>query len=185
MELIKGRPENCEGRLAREVRVYDFLDSLGIEYFRTDHEEANTMEVCNEIDKVLGTLICKNLFLCNRQKTDFYLLMMPGDKPFKTKDITKQLGCSRLSFADSEAMLEYLDIKPGAVSIMGLINDKDNKVRLVMDRAVVEDSTIGCHPCVSTSSLKIRTDDILNVYLPAVHHEPTFVELPDYQENDQ
>ena len=185
MELIKGRPENCEGRLAREVRVYDFLDSLGIEYFRTDHEEANTMEVCNAIDKVLGTLICKNLFLCNRQKTDFYLLMMPGDKPFKTKDITKQLGCSRLSFADSEAMLEYLDIKPGAVSIMGLMNDKDNKVRLVMDRAVVEEDTIGCHPCVSTSSLKIRTDDILNVYLPAVHHEPTFVELPDYQENDQ
>ena len=185
MELIKGRPEDCEGRLAREVRVYDFLDSLGIEYFRTDHDEANTMEVCNEIDKVLGTLICKNLFLCNRQKTDFYLLMMPGDKPFKTKDITKQLGCSRLSFADSEAMLEYLDIKPGAVSIMGLINDKDNKVRLVMDRAVVEEDTIGCHPCVSTSSLKIKTDDILNVYLPAVHHEPTFVELPDYQENDQ
>lgn len=185
MELIKGRPENCEGRLAREVRVYDFLDSLGIEYFRTDHDEANTMEVCNEIDKVLGTLICKNLFLCNRQKTDFYLLMMPGDKPFKTKDITKQLGCSRLSFADSEAMLEYLDIKPGAVSIMGLINDKDNKVRLVMDRSVVEEDTIGCHPCVSTSSLKIKTDDILNVYLPAVHHEPTFVELPDYQENDQ
>lgn len=185
MELIKGRPDNCDGRLDREVRVYDFLDSLGIEYFRTDHEEANTMEVCNEIDKVLGTLICKNLFLCNRQKTDFYLLMMPGDKPFKTKDITKQLGCSRLSFADSEAMLEYLDIKPGAVSIMGLINDKDNKVRLVMDRAVVEEDTIGCHPCVSTSSLKIKTDDILNVYLPAVHHEPTFVELPDYQENDQ
>lgn len=185
MELIKGRPDNCEGRLDREVRVYDFLDNLGIEYFRTDHEEANTMEVCNEIDKVLGTLICKNLFLCNRQKTDFYLLMMPGDKPFKTKDITKQLGCSRLSFADSEAMLEYLDIKPGAVSIMGLINDKDNKVRLVIDRAVVEEDTIGCHPCVSTSSLKIKTDDILNVYLPAVHHEPTFVELPDYQENDQ
>ena len=185
MELIKGRPENCEGKLAREVRVYDFLDSLGIEYFRTDHEEANTMEVCNEIDKVLGTLICKNLFLCNRQKTDFYLLMMPGDKPFKTKDITKQLGCSRLSFADSEAMLEYLDIKPGAVSIMGLMNDKDNKVRLVMDRSVVEEDTIGCHPCVSTSSLKIKTDDILNVYLPAVYHEPTFVELPDYQENDQ
>lgn len=185
MELIKGRPDNCEGRLDREVRVYDFLDSLGIEYFRTDHEEANTMEVCNEIDKVLGTLICKNLFLCNRQKTDFYLLMMPGDKPFKTKDITKQLGCSRLSFADSEAMLEYLDIKPGAVSIMGIMNDKDNKVRLVIDRAVVEEDTIGCHPCVSTSSLKIKTDDILNVYLPAVHHEPTFVELPDYQENDQ
>ena len=185
MELIKGRPADETGRLEKEIRVYDLLDKLGMEYYRTDHEPATTMEVCNDIDKILDTLICKNLFLCNRQKTNFYMLMMPGDKPFKTKDITKQLDCSRLSFADSEAMLEYLDIKPGAVSIMGLMNDKDNKVRLVMDRAVVEDSTIGCHPCVSTSSLKIRTDDILNVYLPAVHHEPTFVELPDYQENDQ
>ena len=123
MELVKGRPTDCSGRLEREVRVYDLLDKLGIEYERTDHEEANTMEKCNEIDKILDTIICKNLFLCNRQQTEFYLLMMPGDKPFKTKYITKQLGCSRLSFAPSEKMLEYLDIKPGAVSIMGLMND--------------------------------------------------------------
>lgn len=178
MELVKGRPTDCSGRLDREVRVYDLLDKLGIEYERTDHEEANTMEKCNEIDKILDTIICKNLFLCNRQQTEFYLLMMPGDKPFKTKYITKQLGCSRLSFAPSEKMLEYLDIKPGAVSIMGLMNDKDNKIQLVIDKPVVESETLGCHPCVCTSSLKFKTKDILEKFLPAVHHEPIIVDLP-------
>ena len=178
MELVKGRPTDCSGRLEREVRVYDLLDKLGIEYERTDHEEANTMEKCNEIDKILDTIICKNLFLCNRQQTEFYLLMMPGDKPFKTKYITKQLGCSRLSFAPSEKMLEYLDIKPGAVSIMGLMNDKYNKIQLVIDKPVVESETLGCHPCVCTSSLKFKTKDIIEKFLPAVHHEPIIVDLP-------
>lgn len=178
MELVKGRPTDCSGRLDREVRVYDLLDKLGIEYERTDHEEANTMEKCNEIDKILDTIICKNLFLCNRQQTEFYLLMMPGDKPFKTKYITKQLGCSRLSFAPSEKMLEYLDIKPGAVSIMGLMNDKDNKIQLVIDKPVVESETLGCHPCVCTLSLKFKTKDIVEKFLPAVHHEPIIVDLP-------
>lgn len=178
MELVKGRPTDCSGRLDREVRVYDLLDELGIEYERTDHEEANTMEKCNEIDKILDTIICKNLFLCNRQQTEFYLLMMPGDKPFKTKYITKQLGCSRLSFAPSEKMLKYLDIKPGAVSIMGLMNDKDNKIQLVIDKPVVESETLGCHPCVCTSSLKFKTKDIIEKFLPAVHHEPIIVDLP-------
>ena len=182
MELVKGRPTDCSGRLEREVRVYDLLDKLGIEYERTDHEEANTMEKCNEIDKILDTIICKNLFLCNRQQTEFYLLMMPGDKPFKTKYITKQLGCSRLSFAPSEKMLEYLDIKPGAVSIMGLMNDKDNKIQLVIDKPVVESETLGCHPCVCTSSLKFKTKDIIEKFLPAVHHEPIIVDLPWYEE---
>lgn len=178
MELVKGRPTDCSGRLEREVRVYDLLDKLDIEYERTDHEEANTMEKCNEIDKILDTIICKNLFLCNRQQTEFYLLMMPGDKPFKTKYITKQLGCSRLSFAPSEKMLEYLDIKPGAVSIMGLMNDKDNKIQLVIDKPVVESETLGCHPCVCTTSLKFKTKDIIEKFLPAVHHEPIIVDLP-------
>ena len=106
MELYNGRPENADGRLEREVRTYDFLDSLGIEYQRTDHERADNMEACNEIDAVLGVIICKNLFLCNRQKTNFYLLMMPGDKKFKTKELSKQINSARLSFADADDMLK-------------------------------------------------------------------------------
>ncbi len=170
MELFKGRPENTDNREEREIRVYDLLDSLGIEYMRTDHEPADTMEACNKIDAVLDVVICKNLFLCNRQKTNFYLLMMPGDKPFKTKELSSQINSARLSFATEEAMLEYLDIKPGAVSIMGLMNDKENKVRLLVDEDVLKGEYIGCHPCVNTSSLKIKTEDVFTKYLNAVNH---------------
>lgn len=177
MKLFKGRPENTENREAREVRVYDFLDELGIEYIRTDHEPADTMEACNRIDAVLDVVICKNLFLCNRQKTVFYLLMMPGDKPFKTKELSSQINSARLSFASPEAMLEYLDIKPGAVSIMGLMNDKENNVKLLVDEDVLKDEYIGCHPCVNTSSLKLRTKDVFDKYLKAVNHTATTVTL--------
>ena len=178
MELMKGRPEDTAGRLEKEIKVYNLLDSLGIEYERTDHEEANTMEACNAIDKILDVIICKNLFLCNRQETQFYLLMMPGDKPFKTKDLSKQIGSARLSFGKEEFMEEYLDIKPGAVSIMGLMNDTEHHVQLLMDKPVADSEYLGCHPCVSTSSLKLKTRDILDKFLPAVGHEPVVVDLP-------
>lgn len=179
MELMKGRPEDIAGRLDKEIRVYDLLDSLDIKYERTDHEEANTMEACNEIDRILDVIICKNLFLCNRQETQFYLLMMPGDKPFKTKDISQQINSARLSFGKPEYMEEFLDIKPGAVSIMGLMNDKENKVQLLIDKPVIESEFIGCHPCVSTSSLKIKTSDVLKKYLPAIGHEAIVVDLSE------
>lgn len=177
VELFRGRPINTENREEREVRVYDFLDELGIEYVRTDHEPADTMEACNKIDAVLDVIICKNLFLCNRQKTVFYLLMMPGNKPFKTKELSSQINSARLSFASPDAMLEYLDIKPGAVSIMGLMNDKENNVNLLVDEDVLKDEYIGCHPCVNTSSLKIRTKDIFDKFLKAVNHTATTVVL--------
>ena len=177
MILYDGRPEDTSGRLPREVRTYDYLDALQIPYKRTDHERADNMEACNEIDAVLGVLICKNLFLCNRQKTKFYLLMMPGDKKFKTKELSAQIGSARLSFADADAMLEYLDIEPGAVSIMGLMNDKDHTVQLLIDEDVLQDEYIGCHPCVCTSSLKIRTADLMEKFLPATGHQYAVVHL--------
>jgi len=175
--LHNGRSDNLEGRQEREIRVYDLLDSLGIEYWQIDHEPANTMEVCKEIDDVLGATICKNLFLCNRQQTEFYLLMMPDDKPFKTKDITGQLGCSRLSFATAEKMEELLNIHPGSVSVMGLMNDNENKVQLVVDEDVLKGDFVGCHPCVNTSSLKLHTTDIFTTFLTAVHHDYRVVRL--------
>lgn len=177
MELFQGRPENMEGRLPREVRTYDFLDRLGIEYLRTDHERADNMEACYEIDAVLGVLICKNLFLCNRQKTKFYLLMMPGDKKFKTKELSSQIGSARLSFAEPEDMLKYLDIEPGAVSVMGLMNDSEHQVQLLIDEDVLEGEYLGCHPCVCTSSLKLRTADIVEKFLPATGHAYQTVRL--------
>ena len=177
MEIFQGRPADTAGRDAAEVRVYDFLDKLAIPYERTDHAPATTMEVCKEIDGVLDVLICKNLFLCNRQQTSFYLLMMPGDKPFKTKELSGQLGVARLSFAGEAFMEKFLDVQPGSVSVLGLMNDKEQDVRLLIDEDVLKGEYIGCHPCRNTSSLKIRTKDILEKFLPAVHHCPTTVKL--------
>ena len=170
MELYDGRPATAEGRLPREMRTYDYLDGLGIRYQRTDHERADNMEACNAIDSILGVVICKNLFLCNRQKTSFYLLMMPGDKKFKTKELSAQIGSARLSFADPEDMLRYLDIEPGAVSVMGLMNDRDHDVRLLIDEDVLKGEYIGCHPCVCTSSLKMKTADMIGRFLPSTGH---------------
>ncbi len=177
MELYKGRPVDESGRLQKEIRCYDFLDSLGVEYERIDHEPAMTMEVCEEIDKTLNAVICKNLFLCNRQQTSFYLLMIPADKKFKTKDISAQINSSRLSFAGEEFMEKYLDITPGSVSVLGLMNDKDNAVRLLIDEDVLKAEYFGCHPCINTSSLRIKVSDFKQKIIPALNHEPTLVKL--------
>lgn len=177
MTLEHGRPENTSGRTEKEIRTYDFLDSIGVEYERVDHAPAMTMEVCDEIDRTLGALICKNLFLCNRNKSAFYLLMMPGDKQFKTKDLSAQINSSRLSFAGEEYMEKFLDITPGSVSVLGLINDKDNNVSLIIDEDVLSAEYFGCHPCINTSSLKIKTKDLTEKILPAAQHGFTKVRL--------
>ena len=173
----KGRPENVSDRLAKEIRVYDLLDNLEIEYERVDHPAAMTMEACEEIDRVLEATICKNLLLCNRQQTDFYLLLMPGDKKFVTRELSAQLGTARLSFATPDYMEAFLDITPGSLSVMGLMNDKECAVNLLIDSDILESEYIGCHPCVNTSSMKIRTDDILEKFLKHTGHGYTEVVL--------
>jgi len=177
MNLVQGRPGDCTGRLSKEVRAYDLLDSLGISYQRIDHEAAMTMEACAAIDEVLDATICKNLLLCNRQCTSFYLLMIPGDKVFKTSVLSKKIGSSRLSFASGEYMEQLLDITPGSLSVLGLMNDKENRVQLIMDAELLKGEYFGCHPCINTSSLRLKMADLLGKILPAVHHEPIIVEL--------
>ena len=179
MILQQGRPTNEEGRMQEEIASYDFLDGLGISYQRLDHEPAMTMEICKEIDLSLHAVICKNLFLCNRQQTAFYLLMMPDDKPFKTKNLSAQIGSSRLSFASAEKMQEYLHITPGSVSVLGLMYDTENAVQLLIDKDVLTHEYVGCHPCINTSSIRFTVEDFKNKVLPALHHEPILVELPD------
>lgn len=195
LTIYKGRPADTAGRMEREVRVYDLLDSLGVAYDRLDHAPAMTMEVCEDINAAFGrmsleeyehctgeerarhAIICKNLFLCNRQRTRFYLLMIPGDKKFLTKNLSAQIGSARLSFAGEEDMLRYLDLMPGSVSVLGLMNDKENVVQLLIDSDVLRSDFVGCHPCINTSSLRMRTRDLTDVVLPAIHHEPIIVEL--------
>ena len=177
MQLVTGRPADCAGRLLKEIRTYDFLDNLGICYQRIDHEPAVTMEACAAVDKALKATICKNLLLCNRQCTDFYLLMMPGDKPFKTKELSHQIGSSRLSFADPEYMEAFLDITPGSLSVLGLVNDKEHRVQLLMDEDILKGEYIGMHPCINTSSLRMLTKDLMDVIIPAMAHTPRMVTL--------
>ena len=177
IEIQNGRPADLIGRLQKETAVYELLDSLGIEYLRVDHETADTMEDCAEIDATLGAEICKNLFLCNRQKTEFYLLLMPGDKPFKTKELSGQLGVSRLSFGSPEDMESLLGVTPGSATVLSLMNDTDHRVTLLIDTDVLKSEYIGCHPCVNTSSLKIATRDIIDKFLPKTGHFVTEVTL--------
>ncbi len=172
-----GRPLNTEGRLQKEIRSYDFLDSLGISYYRIDHEPAMKMEACAAIDKKLGAAICKNLFLCNRGKTSFYLLMMRADKHFDTREVSDQAGSSRLCFASPEDLESMLDLTPGSVSVLGLMNDKENRVKLLVDKDILESEYFGCHPCINTTSLRIKTSDLTEKIFPAMGHMPKLVHI--------
>lgn len=179
LKLECGSPSDYSDRLDKEQRCYRLLDELGLTYYRCDHPDAkaDTMEDCLAIDGILEAVVCKNLFLTNRQHTDYYLLMMPGDKVFKTKELSGQLGCARLSFASSEEMEQYLDITPGSVSVLGLMNDYEGKVRLIVDEDVLKGEYVGAHPCINTTSLKLATKDIFGPLLEAMHHDMTIVKL--------
>lgn len=176
--LYNGRPNDQAGRLPKEIRTYDLLDKLNIFYQRVDHSPLPTIEACREVDALLNMEICKNLFLRNAQKTDFYLLLLPGGKKFRTAALSKQIGSARLSFAEPEFMEEFLDITPGSVSVLGLMNDIGRRVRLLIDKDVLTQEFFGCHPCINTSSLKFNTTDLLDKFLPAIQCECTLVDLP-------
>ena len=176
MTIFHGNPHDTT-RIPQEQACYALLDSLRIPYDRIDHDPAFTMEACAEIDIVFGTKMCKNLFLRNSNGSAFYLLLMPGDKPFKTKELSAQIMSTRLSFADENHMREYLDLTPGSVTVMGLANDRENRVQLLIDRDVYEEEYFCCHPCINTSSIRLRTADVMDRFLPAVHHTPRLVAL--------
>lgn len=176
--LYHGRPTSAANRLPKEMACYDLLDRLEIPYARADHSHADTIAQCEAVEQVLGEKICKNLFLCNRQKTKFYLLMLDGEKVFKTKDLSKQLGVARLSFAGAEDMERYLNLTPGSVTVLGLMHDTENQVQLVIDKSVAEAKNVSCHPCINTSTIWFTMDDLLHKVLPELHHEPIFVDLP-------
>lgn len=172
----RGKPKDLDKRQEKERKCYEFLEKIGIDYEVVDHEEALDMDKCLEIETVLGVKICKNIMLCNRQETRFFIFMMPGDKKYVTKDVSKKIGMSRLSFAKEEHLKDYLNVTPGSVSVLGLLNDIDNRVELVIDRDVIGQNHIRCHPCVNTSTLKIKTDDFLTRIIPALNKEALIID---------
>lgn len=167
----------AEGRAAVELETFALLDRLHIPYAWVAHETADTIADCDVVSEVLGISICKNLFLCNRQKTNFYLLLMPADKPFRTKEITSQLGCARLSFASEDAMEQLLQLTPGSATIFGLMHDTENRVQFLVDRDLLEEATFGCHPCINTSTIRMQTGDVFDKLTTALHHPYTIVTL--------
>lgn len=176
--LYTGRDGEKSAAGSKQGMVYDFLDRLEISYMRADHAPADTIAQCGEIEKILGAKVCKNLFLRSRQADAFYLLLLPGDKPFRTAVVSKLLGVSRLSFAEPEYLSHYLGVTPGSVSALGLIHDTGHAVRVLIDREVCSENFIGCHPCVNTSTLRLHTADLLGKFLPAVGHTPTILDIP-------
>ena len=178
MEHYDGRPINDIKRSEMEIRTYNLLDKIGMSYETVCHEAVYTMEECEKVEKELGTPICKNLFLCNRQQTQFYLLMLPSDKHFKTKNLSSELACSRLTFADDRHMVDLLGIHPGSVSPMGLMNDKDKKIRLVIDKDLFTYSKFfGCHPCVNTATIKLNLQEFVEKFVPMTGHNYMIVTL--------
>ncbi|MCI5650160.1 MAG: prolyl-tRNA synthetase associated domain-containing protein [Fusicatenibacter sp.] len=171
MQLYTTKPADLSSRLPSEVAVYDFLERLEIPYERADHPPLRTMEDCAGMDQILRIHMCKNLFLTNSAKDTFYLLMLPGEKKFRTSSISHQIGSSRLSFADAEHMQQYLGILPGSVSVLGLMNDTEHHVHLLVDLDVLSEEYLGCHPCVNTSSLRLKTSDVFEKFLPATGHD--------------
>ena len=172
-----------EGQLLpQEEAAFAALESLGMDYDRVSHDHADTMEKCAEVSRVLGMPICKNLFLCNRQKTQFYLLAMSPDMPFHTKDLSHQIGSSRLSFAPEEYLWELLHCTPGTATVLGLMNDTEHKVRFLMEKEVYESEYLSCHPCLCSSTLKLKTADILQKFLPSTGHDVTVVDLTSTEE---
>ena len=167
----------ADQRAENEQRVYALLKQLDIPYSRVDHDTAHTMADCAVIGEKLGVEICKNLLLTTRNHSVYYLLCMPGDKPFVTREFSKLMGCSRLSFASEEDLLQLLDVTPGSASLLALMNDPGHRVQLVLDRSVAQALWFGCHPCRNTSSLRLRTEDILHKFLPHTGHEPVLVDL--------
>ena len=164
------------------IAVFRCLQERGVAYDWVSHEAAATMDDCRQVEQVLEAPVCKNLFLCNRQKTRFTLLLMPGNKPFHTRDITAQLQCSRLSFAGGDCMERLLHASPGSASVMGLLFDGEHRVRLAIDRDLLKNEWFGCHPCRNTYTLRMKTHDLLYNLLPAWGVRPDFVELPEESE---
>lgn len=161
----------------KALQVCNFLDNVGIKYEAVTHAPAYTLEECRKINEIIDGTICKNLLLKTDSGKVIYLLLIKDGKRFVTKEVSKKLGCSRLSFAPDEYMENLLNTTAGSLSITSLIFDKEKKVSLAIDKDVASEEYICCHPSDNTATLKIKTEDILNVFLPTLGITPEIIEI--------
>lgn len=174
-EVHQGAPD--DQRQGLESQAYDTLKKLGIPFERVDNDAVEAMADCVEISERLGAEIRKTVLLCNRQKTEYHMLIMSADKPFVTKDYSEAVGCARMSFASGDAMVELLGQPPGTASVMGLLNDGDGRVKLLIEESVANEDWFACNPGVNTSHIRFRTKDLVEKLLPAIGHGVTIIKL--------
>ena len=158
-----------------QAQVLEFLNANGIAYEYTTHAKVETMEDCAALN--LPAPHCKNLFLCNRAGTQYYLLLIRADKPFVTREVSKTLGVSRLSFGKDDALDHMLHTYPGCVSPMGLIFPESADIRLIIDEDLLTLPAIAFHPLTDEASLWMDTDVFLHKFLPLVQSTPTFIPI--------
>ena len=158
-----------------QEKVIRFLTEHGIAFEAIEHAPVETMADCEALG--LPAAHCKNLFLCNRAGTQYYLLLIRADKPFVTREVSHALGVSRLSFGKDEALFAMLHTHAGSVSPMGLIYPEAKDVRLLCDRDLLNAPGIAFHPLVNTASLWMKTEDFLNRFLPLTGHDITFIDI--------
>ena len=161
----------------KAAEVCGNLEKIGTEYEIVTHPPVFTLEECQAVNGLIGGRICKNLLLRTDSGKVVYLLMIRDDKRFVTKEVSKKLGCSRLSFASGEYMENLLNTTPGSLSITSLFFDSEKKVALAIDADVLKEEYICCHPSDNTATLKIKTQDVLQKLVPALGIEPKIIEI--------
>ena len=174
-EIYTVAPEHERGE--HETTVYKELDRLGIKYERVDNDTVETMEECVEISEKLGAEIRKTIVVCNRQKTDFYLVILPAGKRFDSKLFAAMMHTARVSFASPEDMQRVIGLTPGEASVMGILNDPEGKVKVVIDKAVADAEWFACNPGANTSHLRFKTKQLINNFLPAEGHKAEIIML--------
>ncbi len=174
-KVFDGAPEDKRGEL--ETKVYAEFKELGIDFKRVDNDEAISMEECVEISNTWGAEIRRTVVVCNRQTTNYYLVVMPADKRFDTKTFAHNMECARVSFASEEDMIKILGVSHGNASVVSILNDKDNMVQVVLDKDVADDEYFACNVGINTTHIMFKTDDLINKFLVKEEHNPKIIEL--------
>lgn len=162
-----------------EQKVLRRLDELKVPYEYHQHHAVHTIDECLELPYAEADVtFCKNILLCNRQKTQFYLYVTVPKKPYRTADVSKLLGVSRLSFAPDEALPELLQLYSGSLTPLALWLNPDSGVQLVLDREIRQPGRIAFHPAVNTATVIFRQEDFFDRVVPALPGTPIFLDVP-------
>ena len=157
------------------------LDELGIKYYYYEHPLAKTMEDCEGIGADVGAKHFKNIYACDHTETNFFIIIIRADKKFRTSEVSRKLGVSRLSFCTDEMLQENLGVVSGAVTPLALMNDKEHKTLLVVDKDILRDEMVCCHPLTSDASVAMHRYDLIK-FVRACGNEIKFLDIGETEQ---